>query len=355
MSTNKILFDSKKRAIGVEFERNERIKTVVLARLEVILAAGAINSPHLLLLSGIGPAEHLKEMRVPVIANLPVGDNLQDHIYPGGAHFTIDKPVSLSQARVVKPSSVVQYLAKGSGPLTTTGVDGLAFVSSRQALAMQAASHKDWPDIELHLVPADVVADNGRYLRHLAGVSNRVWPYYASYARSPSFSIDPVLLRPYSRGTVRLKSRNPHVKPQINPNYLADKRDVSVLIDGLRIAIAVGTSAPFVSRFNSKLFSKKVPGCEHYEFLSDYYLECVIRTLTWTIYHPVGTCKMGNKLGDTSAVVDSQLRVLGGISNLRVVDASVMPYIVSGKCVLVSQVLSMMTSRSSLLESQSTN
>lgn len=148
----------------------------------------------------------------------------------------------------------------------------------------------------------------------------------------PSFSIDPVLLRPKSRGFLKLRSRNPYQKPIIDPRYLSDPHDVETIVEGMKMAIEIGLSSPFRREFNSRLFEQPLPGCEHLKFLSDGYLECVARTLTWTIYHPVGTCKMVADKSDPSGVVDANLRVLGGISGLRVVDASIMPNIVSGKC-----------------------
>jgi choline dehydrogenase-like flavoprotein len=267
-----------------------------------------------------------------VVADLPVGLNLQDHIYPGGIHFSIDKPVSLTQKRIFTMENIIKYYTKGAGPLASTGVDGLAFMSTRLALAEHA--DRDWPDIEMHMVPADAVADGGRYLRHLAGLDERIWHnYYAHYAHTPSFSIDPVLLRPKSRGHLRLRSRNPYEHPHIDPNYLSHPHDVAALVDGMKLAIDIGHSAQFRHHFNSRLFNRPVPGCEHYTFLSDPYLACVARTLTWTIYHPVGTCKMVADENDPSGVVDAQLRVLGGITGLRVVDASIMPEIVSGELI----------------------
>lgn len=147
----------------------------------------------------------------------------------------------------------------------------------------------------------------------------------------PSFFIDPVMLRPKSRGFVRLRSRNPYEHPIIDPRYLTHPHDIKVMVEAMRLAIDIGHARAYRERFNARLFDTPLPGCEYLEFLSDGYLECVARSLTSTIYHPVGTCKMGHGDEDPTAVVDPQLRVLGGISGLRVVDASVMPYIISGE------------------------
>lgn len=147
----------------------------------------------------------------------------------------------------------------------------------------------------------------------------------------PSFSIDPVLLRPKSRGYLKLRSRNPYDHPIIDPRYLSHPQDIRTIVEGMKMAIDVGQSMAFRRHFNSRLFKLPLPGCDQLRFLSDAYLECVARTLTWTIYHPVGTCKMVDGPSDPTGVVDSQLRVMGGVKGLRVVDASVMPIIVSGK------------------------
>lgn len=173
ITCSQILFNNHKRAIGVKFDRFNLEQTVYANR-EVILSGGAINSPQLLLLSGVGPARELRQLGVPLVADLPVGRNLQDHIYPGGIHFSINKPVSLTSKRIFTPKNLLHYFKWGSGPLASTGVDGLAFVSTKLVREHPRTRHKDWPDIEMHMVPADVVADGGRYFKHLAGLSDYV-------------------------------------------------------------------------------------------------------------------------------------------------------------------------------------
>lgn len=149
----------------------------------------------------------------------------------------------------------------------------------------------------------------------------------------PSFAIFAVMLRPKSRGYIRLRSRDPYKHPMIDANYLSHPDDVATMVEGMKLGLRIGQSSAFRSKFGSKAFDMPLPGCEMHEFSSDKYLECVARTLTWTLYHPVGTCKMIDEDdNDDSGVVDSKLRVLGGIRGLRVVDASIMPTIVSGKC-----------------------
>ncbi len=150
---------------------------------------------------------------------------------------------------------------------------------------------------------------------------------YKPYFGRDTFSIYPTLLRPKSRGWIRLRSTNPYESPIIEPNFFADDHDMKVLMEGMKIALEVGNSPAF-KRYDAKLFQTIYPGCEPFPQYSDEYLRCVIKVYTTTIWHPVGTCKMGSK-HDSSAVVDPQLRVKG-VKGLRVVDASIIPTSISG-------------------------
>lgn len=135
------------------------------------------------------------------------------------------------------------------------------------------------------------------------------------------------MLRPKSRGFIKLRSANPFEHPIIDPRYLTHPEDVHSIVEAMKLSITIGQTPP-MRALGARLFQTKFPGCEVYPFLKDEYLACVARTVTHTIFHPVGTCKMGNSL-DPTAVVDPKLRVYG-VYNLRVVDASIMPTIVSG-------------------------
>uniref|UniRef100_A0A8D8TF30 Glucose dehydrogenase [FAD, quinone] n=1 Tax=Cacopsylla melanoneura TaxID=428564 RepID=A0A8D8TF30_9HEMI len=312
-----------KKAYGVQFVRNG-IKQTVLARREVILSAGTIGSPQILMISGIGPRDHLQDMGIPVIHNLRVGDNLQDHVGLSGLTFLIDKPVSIVQNRLKPVQVTTEYVFRGKGPMTTLGgVEGLAFVNTKYANQSGL-----WPDIQFHMAPASINSDQGIQVRKVLGITeynyDQIW---RPIQQRDTWTIMPLLLRPKSRGWIRLKSSSPFQHPIINPNYFDEPSDIAAIVEGVKIALQVNNARPF-RQFNSRLHTRPIPGCTKYPFNSDPYWECAIRYFSMTIYHPVGTCKMGPE-SDSEAVVDPRLRV-HGIGNLRVIDASIMPTIVSG-------------------------
>jgi len=311
------------RAIGVEFVRDGR-KQMVRARKEVILSAGAINSPQILMLSGIGPKEHLRHIGIPVIKDLRVGDNLQDHVGMGGLTFLIDKPVAIVQDRFQAAPMTMHYVVNGRGPMTTLGgLEGYAFVNTKYA-----NYSIDYPDLQFHMAPASINSDAGVQVRKIFGLTDEVYnTVYRPIINKDAWTLIPVLLRPKSRGTIRLKNSNPFHSPLINANYFSDPMDIAVLVEGVKIAIKISEAKVF-KQFGSKIHRIKLPGCKHFKFGSDAYWECHIRHISETIYHPVGTAKMGPPT-DPTAVVDPRLRVYG-ITGLRVIDASIMPTICSG-------------------------
>lgn len=211
------------------------------------------------------------------------------------------------------------------GPLTALGgVEGLGFIKTRYANYSD-----DYPDFEIHLITGGPSSDDGQTFRRVQGFSREMWEkVYKPYLAHDAFSLYPVLLRPKSRGFVKLRTTNPYDPPIIDPRYLTHPDDILAVVDAMKISIAVGF-APVFKKFGAQLFQHHFPGCEIYTLWSDEYLACVARTYTSTIYHPVGTCRMGSH-SDRRSVVDPQFRVLGGIKGLRVVDGSVMPEIVSG-------------------------
>ncbi|XP_031636386.1 glucose dehydrogenase [FAD, quinone] [Contarinia nasturtii] len=318
----RLMIDPKtKRAFGVEFIRDRKIHYIRASK-EVIVSGGAVNSPQILMLSGIGPKAELAKHKIPLIKDAPVGENLQDHIALGGLTFGVNQEVSIVESRVQSVSTVLQYAVFGQGPLTILGgVEGLAFVKTKYANASD-----DVPDIEFHFISGSTNSDGGNQLRKAHGLTQKFYDaVFSPYNNRDTWSILPMLLRPKSTGSIRLRSRNPFDYPYIYPNYFFDDSDLKTLVEGVKIAVAVSQTNS-MQRFGSKLIAYKWPGCAHLESFTDEFWECMIRQYSATVYHPVGTCKMG-PYWDSTAVVDPELRVYG-VRGLRVIDASIMPKLV---------------------------
>lgn len=278
------------RASGVRYRRGDREEIAGASR-DVILSAGALGSPQLLLLSGIGPADQLRDLGISVVADLPgVGNNLQDHPYLSSIW---DVPGGGSLADAESPKAMLEFLLRRSGPLTSTVAEAIAFVRSKPGLAQ--------PDLQFHFAPA-YFADNG-------------FQEYDGHA----ITMGPTLVAPRSRGWVRLRSADPADKPRILTNSLAEPEDVAALVAGTRLTREIAAAEPFASELGRELF----PGPE---VASDEDIADDLRSRVELLFHPVGTCRMGS---DENAVVDPQLRVRG-VDGLRVVDASVFPIIPSG-------------------------
>ena len=285
---HRLLFDGG-RAVGVEGERAGERREFRAER-EVILSGGTYNSPQLLMLSGVGPAESLRMLQIPVVADLPeVGQNLQDHPAAGVA-WAHDEPVSLLTA--LTEESLALFTAEGRGPLTSNVAEAGGFIRTRADLPA--------PDIQYHAAPA-LYVDEG-----LTAVFEH------------GFGVAPCMVKPASRGSVGLLSPDPTGKPLILHNYYSEDSDMEAMVAGLRGAIEICRQAP-MGRFTARPYY--LPDSD-----SDEDLRAFIRRQTFTLYHPVGTCRMGS---DDGAVVDPQLRVRG-VESLRVVDASVMPTITRG-------------------------
>ena len=236
----------------------------------------------------------------------------------------MEQPYTFVDSRFLNLPTVNQYFRNHSGPWSSLGgCEALAFVKTKYA-----DQNDDWPDIQFHFVSGTPVSDGGTQIRYTHGVRDDVWrKYYQVLASTDTWQPIPVLLRPKSVGTIRLASADPFAKPVIDPKYFSDDDDIKVLVEGIKIAVALGQTRA-LQELGSTFYDKTFPGCEQHALWTDDYWECYIRQYSSTIYHPVGTCKMG-PAGDPTAVVDAQLRV-HGIKRLRVVDASIMPFIVSG-------------------------
>lgn len=317
----RVLIDpTTKVAFGVEFMREGKLHRVRATK-EVILSGGSVNSPQILMLSGVGPKKELDKHKIPVIQDLKVGENLQDHIGLGGLTFLVNQEVSIILNRIYAVGPVMQYAVLGDGPLTIMGgVEGLAFVNTKYANASD-----DFPDIEFHFVSGSTNSDGGTQLKKAHGLTDAFYnKVFGQVNNRDVWSVIPMLLRPKSKGVIKLRSKNPLDYPMIFPNYFQDDFDMKTLIEGVKIGVAL-SKTPAFRKYGSELL--KFPDCGHIPEFTDKYWECMIRLYSVTIYHPVGTCKMG-PYWDPDAVVDPQLRVYG-IKGLRVIDASIMPNLVS--------------------------
>lgn len=318
----RILFDTTgRRAIGVEYYRGNK-KYRVFARKEVIISAGAINSPQLLMLSGIGPKDHLISKGINVLRDLQVGRNLMDHVALGGLTFIVNDTSSIKTQRVLEnANNLHDFLKYHTGPLSIPGgTEALAFFDLNRPNDVDGHA-----DLELLFINGAVSSDET--LKNSFGINDNVYnSVFKNTEQKNTYMIFPMIMRPKSKGWIELKDRNPFRYPAIYPNYFSDERDLDVIVAGVRISEQL-SQMDAMKRIDAKLWNKPIPGCEHNQFDSDDYWKCAARHLTFTIYHLTGTCKMG-PLGDPTAVVDPRLRV-HGLKGLRVIDASIMPEIIS--------------------------
>ncbi|XP_037068887.1 glucose dehydrogenase [FAD, quinone]-like [Pollicipes pollicipes] len=314
-----------KRAKGVVFFKKKK-RHVVWARKEVILSAGAFQSPQLLKLSGIGPCDELKKFGIPCIHELRgVGENMQSHFGLGGLDFITEKKRGLTLETLINVQAIKDYIKYRTGPLTTILlIEGTGFVSTRYNNISYGV---DWPDVQFHFYPVNVATDGGGFYRHILGISDKLWKRFKPNKFESGFRIVPINLRPRSRGRVLLRSRNPFQHPDIFLNLFDDPHDLAVLREGGRLAERIGTTPPFL-RIGARPNTQPNPFCHRHPAGGPEWWDCRARVFTETIYHETSTCAMGPP-DDHYAVVDNQLRVYG-IAGLRVVDASVMPTITSG-------------------------
>ncbi|XP_047482456.1 glucose dehydrogenase [FAD, quinone]-like [Penaeus chinensis] len=320
----KIVFTKDKRAAGVVFEHAGQV-SAAFAQREVIVTTGALASPKLLMVSGIGPARHLARHNVEVIADIPgVGQNLQDHLGVFGLTWTVSQGSLPLLGTSLSADAVKSYVKARGGPYAAPLGD-----HSSAWVKVTEGGHEDLPDVEVRLSPAAQHLDLGLFSPHVYRMDKLKYKkYYIPLFGREGFTLLPNLLRPKSRGSVTLRSRNPADLPVIDPNYLSHPDDLDALVAGIKIALKLGNATAFIEKFGAEFHDKPVPGCKLKPYGSDDYWACYVRHMASSFWHPAGTCKMG-PVSDPNAVVDHKLRVRG-VSGLRVVDASVMPLITSG-------------------------
>jgi len=291
----RILFENKK-AVGVEFSQKGKVNTVRASK-EVILSGGAINSPQLLQLSGVGPAERLKKLDIPVVADLPgVGENLRDHLEVY-VQYESKKPVSLypSLQPLGRVKVGLEWIFSKTGPGATNHFETGGFVRTKAGIRH--------PNVQYHFLPLAINYDG------------------SSPAGGHGFQVHAGPMRPTAKGYVRIRSKDPEVHPEILFNYMGTENDREEMRDGIRLAREIIAKKAF-DRFRGK---ELTPGPEA---TTDEEIDAFVREKGESGYHPTCTCKMGSD-NDPEAVVNSEGQVYG-VENLRVADASIMPDLISG-------------------------
>jgi len=287
----------KNRAIGVELHESGG-KRFIRARREVIVSAGVMGSPHLLLLSGIGPAAELRAHGIEPIVDLPVGRNLHDHLF---VPLTFLAPTAVHRGTAFHFfGGVLAEAFKGDTWFARTVFDVMGFVRSSRA-------RPNVPDIQIHCLPWAYPSPNqDKPIRHIVD-------------KRPALTIMPTLIYPKSRGEVRLVSADPTAAPHIDPHFLEEPDDRRLLLEGVKMIRDIVRSRHMKDVIAAELH----PGVD---FSSDQAMAAELPNRIHTVYHPVGTCRMGN---DERAVVDHELKVRG-LEGLRVADASIMPSVTGG-------------------------
>jgi choline dehydrogenase len=288
MLVHRVLFDGT-RAVGVEASQLGQAQELRAER-EVILCGGAYNSPQLLMLSGIGPAEHLTMREIEVLLDQPaVGENLSDH---AGAYGVWSTPEEASLLRSLEPEALQEYEATQTGPFASNIAEAGGFA--------RVAADAEAPDVQFHFVPVQIIDE---------GMSD---------PEAHGCLVSPCLLTPHSRGNVRLASKDPSAKPIVHHAFYTEGDDMQRMIAAMRLTLEI-CAQPALAPYCAE-------PCIGASGDSDEAIRDLIARTTYSVYHPVGTCRMGT---DGQAVVDAELRV-NGVEALRVVDASVMPVVPRG-------------------------
>lgn len=294
---------------------------IVSVKKEVILSAGTVNSPQLLMLSGIGPKKHLEDMGITVIANLPVGENLQDHIYAPIFYSMPFAKYKITLANVLE--AFVQHMLEGSGSLKDTSPNRVInFINTTDTKSSS-------PDIQFHylVLPPGVSNMLDVYGKH--GLEENFHQNFLKMNEDKLFiAVYSVLLHPKSRGKILLASKNPFDDPLIYADYFEEPEDLACMVRAMKQhSLKLGDTESFKNT-GLKLDWVELSACKDFEKASDKHLECIARELTFSLYHPTSSVKMGPE-NDVTSVVDPELKVRK-VNGLRVVDASIMPNIVRG-------------------------
>ncbi|XP_075155875.1 glucose dehydrogenase [FAD, quinone]-like [Haematobia irritans] len=319
----KVLIDPQsKQAYGVRVLYGRNVYTVK-ARKEVILSAGAFNSPQILMLSGIGPRDNLEAIRIPIVKELPVGKLMYDHMCHFGPTFTTNTTGQTFYIPDLTVDLFVDFLnGNPSTPLSSIGgVEALTF-----AKTPNSKEPSDMPDVEFITVAGSLASDQGTGLLQGANFRREIYtkvyePLY--HSKKDHFSFLVMQFHPKSVGRLWLHNRNPLEWPRIDPKFFKNPEDIEFILQGIKEVIRI-TQMPALQKLGARLHDIPVPGCEDHSFGSDDYWRCSIRVMSYTLHHQVATCRMGPET-DKTTVVNAKLQV-HGIQGLRVVDTSIIPF-----------------------------
>ncbi|XP_072934502.1 glucose dehydrogenase [FAD, quinone]-like [Epargyreus clarus] len=316
----KILFEPNSNKVkGVVLRKNNN-DIIVNVKKEIIVSAGAINTPQLLLLSGIGPKQHLNDLNIKIKADLPVGENLLDHLFVP-VFFTMPADTNINSLSYIV-SMLTDYLLTNKGPYSE--------IVSHRVIAFTNTTDitVSTPDIQYHFIFFPPKCYNFIDIMTKHRLSDKICKEFREINENKSvLFIYTTLLRPKSKGRITLRSADPNDPPVIHPNYFTDIEDLNTIVRGMKFASRLNDTESF-KRAGLQLHWFEHDDCKKYEQTSDDYIACVAKEMTFTLYHPSGTAKMGPG-DDTSAVLDPELRVKN-VKGLRVIDTSIMPKIVRG-------------------------
>lgn len=314
----KIEINDKGTVTGVQFTYNNTNELTVKTKKEVILSAGTVGTPQLLMLSGIGPGKQLKKLEIPLVKDLPVGRNLQDHVGVP-IFFKLNKTTVQTPLKTDVIDEIFTYAMHRGGVLGATGAGDM--------VALIDTSNSGYPDIQLlHHVFRRNAIDIQFYLT-IMGYEEIIGRVILDANRDADIAIvNVVLLNPKSEGKIKLRNSDPNEKPKIYPNYLNHTDDIETMVRGIKFQADYVNTEEF-KKHDGVILQLPLKDCRDFEFQSDDYWRCYATYMSTSMYNPTSTAKMGTK-SDKSSVVNSRLAVKG-IKGLRVIDASVMPKVVS--------------------------
>lgn len=317
-----VLFNPDKTVSGVKFLLNGKEEMNAMVRKEVVVSGGAVNTPQLLMLSGIGREKDLRKLNITTISNLSVGKNLQDHIVVPIYYKVYGSTVEPFDIQREVVDNLFEFLSKRTGPLSNHGLSGLTgFVNTINVTDR-------FPDIQFHYFMGRKQSGRTKQIIDLIGYEDAVVnSLLTAETEADLIGIYVVLLNPKSWGKLKLRSTNLLEQPYIDAGYLYHMDDIKSMIGGIRVHQKIMNTAA-LREAEPEAVQVSIPGCATLAYDTDQYWECYIRHMATTLYHPSGTSKMGPD-SDREAVVDNRLKVRG-VQGLRVADASIMPSVISG-------------------------